>query len=504
MSQTYRGYEVRMTKQALARLAGFIFVGIVGSGLGPHWHLKLWTTRTFECLTAWISAPPVLADSTSTYPAKLERTQYRKWNVYKLSNGLVSLYIAPDIGGRAIQLQLGDQEFFFVNRDLEGKVLPESQNNLKAGWANYGGDKAWPGPEGYTSDNQWASVPYYVLDGSHYQSQVVTDTPAEVAVRVTSPGDPRTGVQLIRTFHMYADTTRIKVDEVMRNISRREIRWGIWHLIQNEGADAEDASKPNPALYMYIPLNPRSKYPDGYYEPYGIARHPSYQVLPGGRLLRVHYLYWVCKAAADSNAGWYAVVNGQKNLALVENFTYHPDREYPDGASVETWNDGPGTISRGSFDQTLANDPKQTPYFLETEGMSPYATLQPGEEYSYPIWWSPTRVSYPLAGDPTSGGVISEPLGARLDGTMVTLKGTFGVFTPGTLEAEFFGAMNQELGHVTLMEVDPREVVRLDKTVPCPADAYRVNLTARDRGGENRGFLGNFILRPRVAVEGGR
>jgi hypothetical protein len=438
-----------------------------------------------------------MASSTPAFSAKLEQTQYRKWNVYKLSNGLVSLYIAPELGGRAIQLQLGDHEYFFVNKSLEGKVLPESENNIKAGWANYGGDKAWPGPEGWASDAEWASVPYYILDGTHYKSEVLTNNSTEVALRVTSPEDPRTGTQFIRTFHVYADTTRIKVDQVMRNISRRQIRWGIWHLIQNDGADVNDPSKPNPDLYMYIPLNPHSKYPEGYYKPYGDARHPSYEVLPGGRMLRVHYLYWVCKAAADSSAGWYAVVNGQKNIGLVENFKYFPDQEYPDGASVETWNDGPGTISRGPFDQTLANDPEKTPYFLETEGMSPYATLEPGEEYSYPIYWSPTRMPNSIVGDPTSGGVVSEALTGKLDGAAVTLKGTFGVFVPGTLQADFFSAMGEELGHVTLQAVDPREVVRLDKSVPCPAGAYRVSVTSRDRDGENRGNLGNFILRPR-------
>ncbi|MGD0222051.1 MAG: DUF4380 domain-containing protein [Terriglobia bacterium] len=438
-----------------------------------------------------------MAASTPAYPAKVEQTQYRKWNVYKLSNDLVSLYIAPDLGGRAIQLQLGDHELFFVNKALEGKVLPESENNLRAGWANYGGDKVWPGPEGWMNDGEWVSIPYYILDGSPYKTQIVTDTLAEVAVRLTSPEDPRTGVQFIRTFHVYADTTRLKVDQVMRNISRREIRWGIWHLIQNDAADANDPSKPNPDLYMYIPLNPHSKYPDGYYKPYGDARHPSYEILPGGRMLKVHYLYRVCKAAADSSVGWYAVVNGQKNTALVENFKYFPDQEYPDGASVETWNDGPGTISRGPFDQVLADDPGKTPYFLESEGMSPYAQLGPGEEYSYPIYWSPTRMPNPISSDPTSGGVVSEPLSAKLDGTAVTLKGTFGVYTPGTLQADFLSAMGEELGHVTLQDVDPREVVRLDKTVPCPAHAFRVSLTARDRDGWNRGALGNFILRPR-------
>jgi hypothetical protein len=431
------------------------------------------------------------------YSARLEKTQYKGWNVYLLTNGLISLYLAPDIGGRAIQLQLGEQEYFFVNKDLAGKVLPEDQNNLKAGWANYGGDKVWPGPEGWMSDSDWPSIPYYVLDGSKFDAEVTANNSAEVAVRLTSPKDPRTGVQFARTFHVYAGTTRIKVEQVMRNISRREIRWGIWHLIQNDAADAHNPSRPNPELFMYIPLSSRSKYPQGYYNPYGDARHPSYEVLEGGGMLRVHYLYRVGKAAADSSAGWYALVNGQKNIGLVETFRYFPELEYPDGASVETWNDGPGTISRGPFDQTLADDPKQTPYFLESEVLSPYATLAPGEEYSFPVYWAATRLPNPVRGEPSSAGAISEPLAAKLQDGSVTLQGVFGVFTPGNLEAVFYSVMGEELKHETLQAVDPREVVRLNKSVALPAGAFRVSVLVRDAEGENRGFLGNVILKPR-------
>ena len=304
-------------------------------------------------------------------------------------------------------------------------------------------------------------------------------------------------MQFVRTYHVYAGTTRIKVDQVMRNISRREIRWGIWHLIQNDAADAHDPSKPNPELYMYIPLNPHSKYPQGYYTPYGDPRHPSYQVMPGGGMLRVHYMYRVAKAAADTDAGWYAAVNGQKETGFVESFKYFPDREYPDGASVETWNDGPGTISRGPFDQILPDDPKKTPYFLESEVMSPYVTLEPGEEYSFPIYWAPMRIPNPVWGGPTSAGAISEPLSGKLQGGSVTLKGTFGVFVPGTLQANFYSVMGEDLGHAALQAVDPRVVVSLDKSIPAPASAFRVSVSVQDAEGMNRGFLGNVILRPR-------
>jgi len=466
----------------LALLALAVFTAVPE---GRDYNSSLFVTSLFSARLA-MAAP--------AYSAKLERTQYKGWNVYCLTNGLVSLYVAPDIGGRAIQLQLGDQEYFFVNKDLAGKVLPEDQNNLKAGWANYGGDKVWPGPEGWSNESEWPSIPYYILDGSKFDAEVTVNNSSEVAVRVTSPKDPRSGVQFSRTFHVYAGTTRIKVEQVMRNISRREIRWGIWHLIQNDAADARDPSRPNPDLFMYIPLSPRSKYPLGYHNPYGDVRHPSYEVLEGGHMLRAHYLYRVGKAAADCSAGWYAVVNGQKNIGLVESFRYFPELEYPDGASVETWNNGPGIISRGPFDQTLPDDPKQNPYILESEVLSPYAKLQPAEEYSFPVYWAPTRLPNPLRGEPTSAGAISEPLKANVKDESVTLEGVFGVFAPGNLEAVFYSVMGEELKHETLQAVDPREVVRLNKSVALPAGAFRVSLLVRDAEGENRGFLGNVIL----------
>lgn len=436
----------------------------------------------------------LMATPTMDFNAKIEKTQYNGWNAYRLTNGIVSLYVAPDIGGRAIQMQLGDQEFFFVNHSLAGKVLPEAQNNPRAGWANYGGDKVWPAPEGWMNDAEWPSIPYYTLDGSHFASEVVKDSPEEVAVRVTSPKDPRTGVQFERTFHVYAGTTRITVEQVMRNISKRRIRWGVWHVLQNNGADLHDPSKPNPDLYMYIPINPHSVHPNGYAVAYGDVHHPSYGAIDDGRLLRVHYLYRVGKVVADSNAGWYAVVNGQKQIAYVENFKYFPGQAYPDNATVESWNDGPGTISRVAFDQVLPDDPSQTPYFLEAELISPFAELEPGQQYEFTVHWSPTRVPNPVL-NAVWAGAISQPLSAAVAGGQVRLKGVFGVFTPGSLAAAFYSKLGEDLGSETLQAVDPRQVVSLEKSVPLPAEAFRVSVFVRDGAGDNVGYLGNAVLR---------
>src|SRR2546425_10503744 len=102
-----------------------------------------------KCRQAWLISIPTLlfgvrfglAQQASKHQARIEKTEYRGWKAYKLTNGIISLFVAPDIGGRAIQLQLGDQEFFFVNKDLAGKSLPESQDQHKEGCGNYRGGR---------------------------------------------------------------------------------------------------------------------------------------------------------------------------------------------------------------------------------------------------------------------------------------------------------------------------------------------------------------------------
>jgi hypothetical protein len=431
--------------------------------------------------------------SMTQFRASLERTQYRGWDVFRLSNGLVSLLIAPEIGGRAIQLKLGDADLFFVNSDLAGKVLPEEQNNPRSGWANYGGDKVWPAPQGGMADNAWPGPPDYTLDGSQFSAEVVANNSGEVAVQVSSPRDPRTGIQFVRTFHVYANTTRIKVEQLMRNISRRQVRWGIWHVTQHDAADATDPMKPNPTLTMYVPLNPASMHPLGYYVMFGDVRHPSYKLNEGGRMLRVQYQYRVGKIGADAAGGWTAVVNGQKETCLLENYTYHRGAEYPDNASVECWISGPRGTAPRQTDVVSPEEARSAPLLMEAETLSPFATLEPGDEYSFPVYWSPTRAPNPIQGA-TSAGVISAPLAHSVAGNRTRLEGVFGVFTPGTLEARFYSRRGEELSREALQQVDPREVVRLDKSVTTPTDAYRVSVLVRDGEGENRGFLGNAIL----------
>src|SRR5271165_4667927 len=61
------------------------------------------------------STTPRAESAANVFAAHLDNIDYRGWHAIRLSNGLISLIIVPQIGGRAIQLKLGEQELFFVN-----------------------------------------------------------------------------------------------------------------------------------------------------------------------------------------------------------------------------------------------------------------------------------------------------------------------------------------------------------------------------------------------------
>jgi hypothetical protein len=76
----------------------------------------------------------------------------------------------------------------------------------------------------------------------------------------------------------------------------------------------------------------------------------------------------------------------------------------------------------------------------------------------------------------------------------VNLKGKFGVFSPGELEAIFYDDHGITLLQKRLQVVDPREEVRLDRAVDLPAGTFRISICVRNSSGDNLGFLGNAIL----------
>jgi len=444
------------------------------------------TART-AVLVALVFAAPAFASEAG-------KSQYRGWESIALTNGLVEVQVVPDIGGRVIQFKLGDFEYLWVNADLAGKKPTADGLAPDGGWLNYGGDKLWPAPQGWASDQQWPGPPDAVLDGSPHAAAIVEPAGPSAAVKLVSREDKRSGIQFSRIIRVYDGAARVGFDSTMKNIDTKVRRWGIWQVTQLNAA-SRSGEPYNREIRCWSPVNPQSIYPRGYSEMFGLVNNPSFKTVKGplgaGRLFSANYKRIVGKAGLDNSAGWVATVDGAAGYALVERFTYFPGKRYPDDASVEFWMNGVGQFVLGNVIAEAKEDPVETPYLVESEILSPMAELRPGESYSFHLDWFAARIggNYPVL-DCTPCGITCEEFTAKAAAGKVCLAGRFGVFHPGKAECVFLDAAGAARGKAALKNpVSPTAPLVLALEAPVPPGAATVCLVLTDAAGKTIGEL---------------
>jgi hypothetical protein len=134
--------------------------------------------------------------------------------------------------------------------------------------------------------------------------------------------------------------------------------------------------------------------------------------------------------------------------AFVHRFKYEPDKPYPDGASVEFWLNGKGElVAWGSEIMKMPESVKDTPYLMEAEILSPFATVAPGESYTFSYDWYAAKV--PVGCEVVTCnevGIICKKLSARVRSGKLVLDGYFGVFYKGTCKPVFADAPEASTG----------------------------------------------------------
>ena len=134
----------------------------------------------------------------------------------------------------------------------------------------------------------------------------------------------------------------------------------------------------------------------------------------------------------------------------------------------------------------MKDDPFETPYFIETEILSPFAELKPGQSYTFGQDWYAAAVGgdYPVLGC-TDVGVTCEPFQAKAAEGKTILAGRFGVFYRGKLDVAFLDAEGKRLSHVRSdRRVGPEKPLVLDDDfkapVPPPGATQAVLLVVDD------------------------
>ena len=213
--------------------------------------------------------------------------------------------------------------------------------------------------------------------------------------------------------------------------------------------------------------------------------------------MRVQYQYKVGKIGLDSHAGWVATVNGASGTVLVQRFAFEPKQEYPDGSSVEFWLNGIGTIHAYHRDMIMAANAAENPYVFESEVLSPFARLQPGQSYSwrYDWWLCNVGGDYPVVAC-SDTGVVAEPLVARTAADKLHLQGRFGVFVPGTVQVLVLDARGRPRRTLDLpLAVSPLQPVILDTMIDLPARAASVSIRIQGERKRPSGELATALIR---------
>ncbi|MCX6923593.1 MAG: DUF4380 domain-containing protein, partial [Verrucomicrobia bacterium] len=435
--------------------------------------------------------PAVSASSAATAnSAAACDSSYRGWTSLALRNGLIEAQILPEIGGRIIQFKLGGKEFLWVNPQLAGKLPPATGLAADGSWFNVGGDKLWPAPQGWDNDQQWPGPPDAVLDGQPYKLEKLSAKKGETAIRLTSRKDPRSGIQFSRVVRLFDGSTRVSFEATMKNVDTKPRRWGIWAHTQLDSAKS-DGSAPNALMQAWCPLNPESHFPKGYSVIFGAPDNPSFQPDPQRGLMRVQYQYQVGKLGLDSRAGWVATVDGESGAVFVQRFVFEPKKDYPDGSSVEFWHNGVGQIHAYNRDMVMATNASENPYVFESEVLSPFADLKPGQSYTWHYDWYACNigVNFPVL-NCTGAGVVAEPLMFTLVANSLQLQGRFGVFAPGFLEAIAYDEHGREVARQRLpTPVTPLMAAEVNVNLKASAAATTVTLNALGADGRPCGVL---------------
>ena len=163
----------------------------------------------------------------SPHPRSVQRIDYQGWSdSFLLSNGLVEAVVVPSVG-RIMQLRFaGERDGPFWENPMIGAHTTATDAE---GWANFGGDKAWPSPQAdweHIARRSWP--PPAGFDGQPMEAAI--DGPA--AVTLASPIDAGYGIRVRRRIELSPDRPIMTVTTTYERVAGAPIEVAVWVITQ--------------------------------------------------------------------------------------------------------------------------------------------------------------------------------------------------------------------------------------------------------------------------------
>ncbi len=403
------------------------------------------------------------------------------WQAQVLRNDLVTLAVIPAIGGRAMQYDLSDHAFLWVNPAEIGRTYEPAAD---APWHNFGGSKAWVAPQGQWLRGGGGWPPAPTLDHAPYTITSETGDHGEITLIATGPVETferwqAKDLSLTRRFTMRPRSTQVRVEQIISNHGSAPQQVANWDVTQLTGLHTGAADPDN--FFVYFPINSRSMFGQrGFFTFPGDARSTAesqWKTWPADGIAGVQYLRRSGKIAADVIGGWTAYVDERDGFTHVKRFsiTAAPaPGTYPDGgSSLQVYTSG------------------LEPY-LEVGVLGPMVDLLPGQQTSFTIDWYSTRIDGPIL-KASDAGVCKQRLAVTRNDQRIRVSGLFGVFHQGTVELIGLpaGESKSPPKAVSLSSfyVSPLEPVVLDVEAVLTPGIAVVAVILRDGEGKSLGEL---------------
>jgi hypothetical protein len=295
----------------------------------------------------------------------IQKMDYHGWtDALEISNGMARVVVVPSIGRILFYGFTDGENVLWENPDCRGKTLPPGGPATENGapvWVNFGGDKVWPTEQSrWPETNGTAWPPDHWFDGGAHAVRLLED-----GVEIRGGVSGFNGGRSIREIRLARKGTRVtirqKIEKVKTggNASAEPVPFTNWNVTQ--------IRQPEMTL---LPLNPKSRFPDRWYDYSGEKRECVKNVfIDGGVAVFRPDSVLSGKIGADSGP-WIAGIVGP--LLMAELFEYDPEAAYPDGGLSETV--------------------YTCPQYAEIELMSPFKSLKTGEVLTFDIAWELHRL----------------------------------------------------------------------------------------------------------------
>jgi hypothetical protein len=156
---------------------------------------------------------------------KVESINYHGWQgSYLLKNGLVEVVVVP-ANSRVMQFRFAgsEQGAFWENRALDG--MPGQREGR---WRNFGGDKAWPAPQGnWDRITGRAWPPPATFDSAGSEPRI-----DEQGLLLASPVDEQYGLQICRHITLKPGLPVMEIASWFRKVADPPLAVGSWVITQ--------------------------------------------------------------------------------------------------------------------------------------------------------------------------------------------------------------------------------------------------------------------------------